>query len=198
MAFTGCGSDSANNSGDKADSAKVLRVGSSIDFAPFEFQDEGQKDYQGFDMDIIRAVGKDMGYEVEIQNLGFDGLIPALEAKNVDVLISGMTINEERLKKVGFSDPYYSSGITIAVLTSNTSINSFKDLEGKRIAVQIGTTNANEAKKIKDASVKEFNTVADCFMELGNDGVDAVVNDRPVNEYYIAQNNDGKVKLLAM
>ena len=78
FAFAGCGSEqaAAPAGGDKQ--AKVLKVGSSIDFPPFEFQDEGQKEYQGFDMDLIRAIGKEMGREVEIQNLGFDGLIPAL------------------------------------------------------------------------------------------------------------------------
>ena len=72
MAMAGCGGNSAAPAGS---GSKVLKVGSSIDFAPFEFQDETQKDYQGFDMDLIRAVGKELGYEVEIQNIGFDGLI---------------------------------------------------------------------------------------------------------------------------
>ena len=102
----GCG-----GGGDKKDAKadqkaeKVLRIGTNADFAPFEFQDVGGKEYQGFDMDLIRAVGKELGYEVEIQNIGFDGLIPALEAKNIDVIISGVTINEERKAKVLFSDP---------------------------------------------------------------------------------------------
>ena len=63
--------------------SKVLRVGSAIDFAPFEFQDEGQKEYQGFDMDLIRAVAKEMGRETDIQNIGFDGLIPATSSSAV-------------------------------------------------------------------------------------------------------------------
>ena len=95
FALAGCGGSNSASSG-SGSSAKVLKVGSSIDFAPFEFQDEGQKEYQGFDMDLIRAIGKEMGYEVEIQNIGFDGLIPAMQAKNIDVIISGMTINDER------------------------------------------------------------------------------------------------------
>ena len=181
--ITGCGGDNANNS--TTSDANKLRVGSTIDFAPFEFQDETQKEYQGFDMDLIRAIGKEMGKEVEINNIGFDGLIPALEAKNVDVIISGMTITEERKGKVAFSDPYYQSGLTIVVTDSNEDIKTFKDLEGKKIAVQIGTTSATEAKKIANAEVREFNTPADCFMELKTGGADAVINDRPVNDYAI-------------
>ena len=87
----GCGGEQK-----AAESEKVLKVGVNADFAPFEFQDENGKEYQGFDMDLIRAVGEEMGYKVEINNVNFDGLIPALEAGNIDVCISGMTINEER------------------------------------------------------------------------------------------------------
>ena len=84
----GCGGSQkdAASSGEK-----VLKVGTTADFAPFEFQDADGKEYQGFDMDLIRALGKEMGYKVEIQNLNFDGLIPSLETGNVDVVVSGMT-----------------------------------------------------------------------------------------------------------
>lgn len=111
---------------------KVLRVGTNADFAPFEFQDEnGSTEYQGFDMDLIRAVAKEMGYTAEIQNVNFDGLIPAMESGNIDIIVSGMTINEERKNQVEFSDPYYISGLTIVVPKDNTDINGFADLKGK-------------------------------------------------------------------
>lgn len=194
MAFAGCGgSDQAASSGS---GAKVLKVGSAIDFAPFEFQDETQKEYQGFDMDLIRAIGKEMGMEVEIQNLGFDGLIPALQSKNVDVVISGMTINEERQQNVLFSEPYYQSGLTMVVREDEQAIQKFADLKGHKVAVQIGTTSAEEVKKIEGVEVKELNTPADCFMELKAGGADAVVNDRPVNDYFIKQNSATGVKAL--
>lgn len=196
MAFAGCGGNSGAPAGSGGSGGKVLRVGSSIDFAPFEFQDETQKEYQGFDMDLIRAIAKDMGYEVEIQNIGFDGLIPAIEAKNIDVMISGVTINDERKQKVLFSDPYYESGLSMIVREDNQDIHSFQDLKGKKVAVQIGTTSAVEVHKIEGAEVKEFNTPPDCFMELKAGGVDAVVNDRPVNDYYITKSGATGVKAL--
>ena len=187
----GCGGEQK-----AAESEKVLKVGVIADFAPFEFQDENGKEYQGFDMDLIRAVGEEMGYKVEINNLNFDGLIPALEAGNIDVCISGMTINEERKQKVNFSDPYYKSGLSIIVAKDNDSIKKFEDLKGKKVAVQIGTTSAAEVKKIKDVELKEFNSSADTFMELRAKGVDAVVNDRPVNDYYIMKSGETNVKAL--
>jgi len=180
LGLVGCGKK-------EAATAKVLKVGSEASFAPFEFQEEGSKEYAGFDMDLIRAIGKQMGYEVQIQNMGFDGLIPGLESNTVDVTISAMTITEERSKKISFSKPYYKSGLTIVVKSDNTTIKNFADLDGKKIAVQIGTTGADEAKKAKNATIREFNNAPDSFMELKAGGVDAVVNDKPVNDYYIAK-----------
>lgn len=188
LGLAGCGSQQS------AEQAKVLKVGMDAAFAPFEFQDDKSKDYTGFDVELIKAIGKQMGYEVKIQNTGFDGLIPALEAGNIDVVISAMTITEERGKKVNFSKPYYKSGLSIVVKNDNNTIKSFKDLEGKRIAVQIGSTGAEEAKKIKDAKVREFNTVPEAFLELKAGGVDAVVNDLPVNDYYIVKSGSKDAK----
>lgn len=192
FALAGCGGDQKAADNGK----KVLKVGTNADFAPFEFQAEDGKEYQGFDMDLIRAVGKEMGVEVEINNVNFDGLIPALEAGNIDVCISGMTINDERKQKVLFSDPYYKSGLSIIVAKDNDSIKKFEDLKGKKVAVQIGTTSAAEVKKIEGVEVKEFNSSADTFMELRAKGVDAVVNDRPVNDYYILKSGESNVKAL--
>lgn len=183
LGLAGCGGQKA------AEPAKetVLKVGSDTAYAPFEFQDEKSKEYVGFDMELIQAIGKQIGAKVEVQSMNFDGLIPALEAGNIDAAISAMTITEERAQKVNFSKPYYKSGLTIVVKSDNNTIKGFKDLEGKKIAVQIGTTGADEAKKVKDAQIREFNTAPEAFMELKAGGVDAVINDRPVNDYYIKE-----------
>lgn len=190
LGVAGCGGEKQ-----AANQPKVLKVGAEMTFAPFEFQDENSKEYAGFDMDLAKAIGKQMGYEVQIQNIGFDGLIPALDAGNIDLIASGMSITDERAKKVNFSKPYYKSGLSIMVKADNTSIKSFKDLEGKKIAAQIGNTGAEEAKKIKNATVREFNATSDAYMELKNGGVDAVVIDLPVNEYYLTKSGDKSLKL---
>ena len=143
-----------------------------------------------------RAVAKEMGYTAEIQNVNFDGLIPAMESGNIDIIASGMTINEERKNQVEFSDPYYTSGLTIVVPKDNTDINGFADLKGKKIAVQIGTTSMEEAQKIEGAEVKALNSSADTFMELKAGNVDAVINDLPVNDYYIVKTKATDVKRL--
>jgi len=193
----GCGGGSEKKADEKASSTeKVLRIGTNADFAPFEFQDVDGKNYEGFDMDLIRAVAKEMGYKADIQNINFDGLIPAMESGNLDVIISGMTINDERKQKVEFSDPYYKSGLSIVVKKDNNDIKKFTDLKGKKVAVQIGTTSAKEVHKIEGVEVKELNSSADTFMELKAGGVDAVVNDRPVNDTYIKTTGGADVKAL--
>lgn len=188
VVLSGCGGQSGAD--DKAkkngENKKVLRVGTEPTFPPFEFLDEKDANkYVGFDMDLIRAIGKQMGYEVEINNMGFDALIPALDAGNIDVAAAGISITDERKEKVLFTDAYYDSGLTIAVLKENDEIKTFDDLKGKFIAVQIGTTGSIEANKIEGATVKEFNTNNESFLELKNKGVDAVINDRPVNDYFL-------------
>lgn len=179
----------------KAAAPKVLKVGTDAAFAPFEFKDEASNQFVGFDIDLAKALGKQMGYEVEIQNMNFDGIIPGIESGNIDMAATGMTITAERSQKVNFSKPYYKSGLAVVVKSDNTAIKGFGDLQGKKIAVQIGTTGATEAKKIQGATVREFNSSAEAFMELKAGGADAVVNDLPVNEYYIAKSGakDAKV-----
>lgn len=181
MLVAGCGGGSDK----KAE--KVLRVGTEPTFAPFEFQKEGSQEFTGFDMDLIRAIGKRMGYRVEIMNMGFDALVPALNAGTIDVAVSGMTITEERKQTITFSEPYYTSGLVVMVNLDNEDIKGIKDLEGKKIAVQIGTTGEIKARSVPNATVSSFNTNTEAAIELNNRGVDAVINDRPVLGYYLAQ-----------
>ena len=188
MLAAGCGGD--KKEAKKAEPAKVLRVGTEPTFAPFEFQKEGSKEYDGFDMDLARAIGKQMGAKVEIVNMGFDALIPALNAGNIDAAIAGMTITEERKKAVTFSDPYYTSGLLVMVKKDNTAVKSVNDLKGNRIAAQIGTTGEMKARKVEGAKVTTFNTQDEAALELKNGGVDAVIGDLPVVEYFLTKGGD--------
>ena len=187
MLTTGCGGGEKKA---EAPKEKVMRVACEPTFAPFEFQKEGSKEFDGFDMDLIRAVGKQAGYKVQISNMGFDALIPALQAGNIDVAVSGMTITDERKKAVDFSDPYYTSGLIVLVNKDNTTVKSINDLKGKKIAVQIGTTGEKKGRSVEGAKVTAFNANTEAIMELKNKGVDAVINDAPVVGYYLAQGGD--------
>lgn len=187
--IAGCGSNTTNND-------KVWRVGTDATYAPFGFKEKNTGKLDGFDIDIITAIAKEEGAEVDIKNLNFDALLPALQSNTLDIAISDMTISEERAKSVDFSNPYYIAGSGLVVNTDNTNITSFKDLEGKRIGVSIGSTGAEIAGKIPNADVRQFNLIIDAFLELQNRGVDVVINDTPVNEFYVANKGRGIAKVV--
>ncbi len=162
-----------------------FRVATEATFPPFEFQQGGQ--LTGFDIDLMRAIGKEADLNIDFRNLPFDGIIPALQARTVEAAISGMTITSERAQAISFSRPYFRAGLAIAVREDNRTIKNFEDLKGKRIAVQIGTTGALEATKIPGARVSQFDSAALALQELINGRVEAVVNDKPVTLYAIKQ-----------
>lgn len=162
-----------------------FRVATEATFPPFEFQQGGQ--LTGFDIDLMRAIGKEADLNIDFRNLPFDGIIPALQARTVEAAISGMTITSERAQAISFSRPYFRAGLAIAVREDNKTIKNFEDLKGKRIAVQIGTTGALEAIKIPGSVVSQFDSAALALQELINGRVDAVVNDKPVTLYAIKE-----------
>ncbi|MBE5231984.1 MAG: ABC transporter permease subunit [Microcystis aeruginosa PMC 728.11] len=162
-----------------------FRVATEATFPPFEFQQGGQ--LTGFDIDLMRAIGKEADLNIDFRNLPFDGIIPALQARTVEAAISGMTITAERAQAISFSRPYFRAGLAIAVREDNKTIRNFEDLKGKRIAVQIGTTGALEATKIPGAVVSQFDSAALALQELLNGRVEAVVNDKPVTLYAIKE-----------
>ena len=177
---------------------KKIIVGTEPGFAPFEFTDESGE-IVGFDVDLIKAIAKTQGFEVKLKGMGFDGLIPALQTGQIDAVISGMTITEERKQKVNFSIPYYESGLMIAVRADNEGIKGPEELASKVIAVQIGTTGAAKANEIAEqygAEVRTFNSSDLIFMELINGGADAIINDLPVTQYFIEQKGKDKIKLV--
>lgn len=186
----GCGqSDSAEQSG-----KKVLRVGMDASYPPFGSQDQETKDYEGFDVDIIRAIGAEEGFDVEISNRSFDGLIPALQAKEIDVAINDITITDDRKQSVDFSKPYYIAGLGVVVRSDNDMIHTAEDLRGKTLGVSIGSTGEEAARKIPGANVRVFNAINEAFLEVQNGGVDAVVNDIPTNEYYVSHAGNKNVR----
>ena len=179
-----------------AKNQRKLVVGMDATYPPFGSQDTETRQYVGYDVDIIRAIGRIEGFEVEVRNLSFDGLIPALKTGNIDIAINDITITPERAKSVDFSNRYYIAGLGVVVNANNTTITKPEDLEGKRLAVSIGSTGEIASRGIKNAKVRIFNQLTECYLELRNDGVDAVVNDIPTNDYYVATAGRGKVKSL--
>ena len=189
--LTGCGDESASES-----EAEPIRVGISSVFPPFDFVDEENQDYQGFDIDLIRAVGREINRPIQFTSVDFDSIIPMIQSNDIDISISAITINDERKKSVLFSDPYFETGLQIVVKDDNTSINSLADLKNKRVAVYIGTTADAKAHQIGSAIITRLNDPAKCYDELEDGNVDAVINDSPYSAYLLAQGQIANVKIL--
>ncbi|NLN27244.1 MAG: basic amino acid ABC transporter substrate-binding protein [Firmicutes bacterium] len=161
-------------------SAEVLRVATDATFAPFEYVDVRTRRVVGFDVELIEAIGRIMGVEVQVTNIAWDSLLPGLNAGQFDVVIAAMTITEERLNSVDFSDPYFETGQVIVVRPGTTDINGPADLKGKRVGVQIGTTGHFAAQAIGGVNVRTFDSAPLAFAALKLRQLDAVIVDEVV------------------
>lgn len=160
-------------------------MGTEATFPPFEFRDE-KNQIVGFDIDIGKKIAEALGVKLKIEDMAFDGLIPALVTKKIDMVIAAMTITEERKKTVNFSDPYFSAGQVIVVRKDSEPLKTFDDLKGKKVAVQQGTTADLIVSEIKGVEVSRFQRFTDAFLELMNRRVDAVVLDFAPAKAYVA------------
>ncbi|MGI6149046.1 MAG: basic amino acid ABC transporter substrate-binding protein [Firmicutes bacterium] len=163
----------------------TLKVATEAGFMPFEFVGEDGS-LLGFDMDLIQAIGEKLNMEVQIDNISWDGLIPALQNGNYDALIAGITITAERAEAVAFSDPYFESVLTIVVQTNNTDITTLDSLKGKTVAVQISTTGDYVAEEIEGVTILRYNTVAEALQNVIMGTAHAMIVDLPVSEAYLA------------
>ena len=163
-----------------------MKVASEIVYPPMEYVDETTKQNTGFDIDLVNAIGKVEGFKPVFTNMGFDGIVAAVKTNNVDFAISALTIKPDRQKEVDFSVPYYKSGLIIAVKKDDTTIKTFDDLKGKKLAAQIGTTGADYCKTIPGVSVKVFDHIPEALMEVKSGAAVALVNDLPVSAYYVS------------
>ncbi len=165
-----------------------LIVGTEATFPPFEFVDEKTKEIVGFDIDIAREIAKALGVKLKVEDIAFDGLIPSLLTKKIDLIAAAMTITPERAKVVSFSDPYFTAGQVIVVRKGSFMPKTFEDLVGKKVAVQLGTTGDLEVSKIEGIEVVRFTRYTEAFLELQNGRVDAVVLDFAPAQAYVKMN----------
>ena len=172
--------------------ADDLIVATDTAFVPFEFK-EGDR-YVGFDIDLWAEVAKDIGVTYTLQPMDFNGIIPALQTKQVDVALAGITIKDERKKVIDFSDGYYDSGFLLMV-PADSAIKDAKDLAGKTLAVKTGTSATDYAKEnFKETELRQFPNIDNAYLELQTGRVDAAMHDTPNVLYYVATAGGGKVK----
>jgi len=172
--------------------ARGLTVGTSPDYPPFESLDKENK-IIGFDVDLINAIGSEMGVKVNIIGQSFDGLIPALLSKKIEVIAAGLTITEERKKSVDFTQPYISGPNVIIVRKETTGIAKLDDLSGKKVAVQIGSAQEKIASGVKGAEVKSYNLYTDAALAVNTRQADALIVHRFVGRAFLKQYPDLKI-----
>lgn len=172
---------------------KPLIVATDTAFVPFEFK-QGDK-YVGFDIDLWDAIAKQLNLTYTLKPMDFSGIIPALQTRNVDLALAGITITEERKHAIDFSDGYYNSGLLVMVRADNQDIKGEQDLAGKVVAVKSGTGSVDYAKaNIKTKELRQFPNIDNAYLELGTNRADAVLHDTPNILYFIKTAGNGKFK----
>ncbi|BDG46602.1 transporter substrate-binding domain-containing protein [Parageobacillus sp. KH3-4] len=193
LSACGAGGEEKNGSGAQK---KVLKMGTSADYAPFEYIDTAKgNEIIGFDVDLAKMITKELGYEFEIVDMDFTGLIPALQSGKVDFVLAGMTPTKDRKKNVDFSDVYYVSRNMI-VSKKGSGIKKVEDLKGKTVGVQTGSIQEGEAKKIAktvDMKIESRNHIPELIQEIQAGRFDAAIIEDTVAKGYL-QTSNGKLE----
>lgn len=170
-----------------AEEEDKIIVGTSADFAPFEYKEDGE--IVGFDIELIKEILKDQGYDkVEVRDMDFGTLIGALKQGKIDVIAAAMTITEEREQEIDFSDPYYEADQSIIVRkNSNMQLDKNQDLQNYSVGAQTGTTGAGwiEENLVNNGTMDEddferYSKYTLALQDLINGKIDAIVLDKPV------------------
>ncbi len=176
-----------------------LRVGFEAGYMPFEMADN-KGNFIGFDIDMAKEMAKAMGVKFVPVNTSWDGIIPALNTKKFDILISGMTITQKRNLSVNFADPYIIVGQTILLNKKHEGkVTSYKDLNDPKYTItsKLGTTGEQAIKRmIPRAKYKSFEVETEAALEMMNGKADATVYDLPFCATFMAQQGAGKVVFL--
>lgn len=169
--------------------SNVLKIGVDDVYPPMEYKDDAGKTI-GFDIEFANAIGQKMGKEVQFVSTAWDGIFTALNAKKYDMIISAVSITDERKQNYLFSDPYIANAQVFIVPTKDTSIKSEKDFKGKNVGVQTGTTADESADKfLKEVSFnkKQYEQIIQPFADMKIGRLDAIIVDEVVGKYYVNQ-----------
>jgi len=205
VSFAGCAKKTTDSRLDSIKKAGKIILGTSADYPPYEFhaQIDGKDAIVGFDVALAREIAKDLGVQLEIKDMDFDGLLAALASGNVDIVVAGMTPTAERRQNVDFSDIYYFAEHGVLIRKADeakysASVESLKDaiVGAQRGAIQVALTKtrikgvADDKKEEPHPQVKELGKLPDLVMELKNSKVEAVVAELPVAKAYLGANGD--------
>ncbi len=173
---------------------KDLVIGTDATFPPMEYTASGEATMKGYDIDLGKRIGQEMGVNVTFKNIAWDDLFKALAAKQVDMIISSVTVTNERKQQYDFSDNYLNAGQVIIMRRDAMPIASIKDLQGKKIAVQQGTTNETEALSLTRADlIIRYPNFEQATKALVDGKADAILSDLPGAKGIVTENPTLKI-----
>lgn len=194
VSMAGCG-DKQNGSSQKAEAPvkKELKVACVATYPPFVYKDK-DGNIVGFDVDLTRAVAKEIGAEVVYENMPFNEMVPALVTNKADIAVAAVDMTQDRAEKVDFSNIYYSKeNVYILARKEDNSIRDPEDLKGKLVAVEKGTLYVDTARQY-GARVKEYDYHDQLIKAVENHEADALILDKPVARYYLSHGASEKLK----
>ena len=199
LSLAACGNknpDSNPDSNDDSNDKKTtLILGTSADYAPFEFMypdDKGELTYAGIDVSVAQYIADEMGVELQVENMGFDYLLTSLDKGDFDIVLAAMEATPDRLENADFSDPYYTD-VPPAILVKADKADQYKtlaDFNGKSIGAQTATTKLDMVNEMEGVNPVALQSVLDLVNELVYDKVDAILVDGGVAKQYAEANPD--------
>ena len=168
----------------------TLVMATNAEFPPYEYYEDG--DIVGIDVEIAKAIAAKLGMELQIEDMAFDAIIPAVTSGKADFGAAGMTVTEERQRSVEFTDTYANSN-QVAIVKEDSDITGSDALAGKIIGVQLGTTGDALATEIKDATVERYNKGLEAVQSLTQGKIDAVVIDQATAEAFVKKTEGIKI-----
>ncbi|MEM9165014.1 MAG: transporter substrate-binding domain-containing protein [Cyanobacteria bacterium P01_F01_bin.4] len=173
---------------------ETWKVAATTGYYPFVQQPQPDQ-FEGFDVDLLNEIATVAGVELQWKKQAFDSLIPLLQGGRADVAIGAIAITEDRARLVSFSDPYFISGLAIATAPDRDDIKTFKTLEGKTIAVQLGTAGAQAAVDISGSTLKTYNSAFSALQAVADGAAEAAITDLPLILSAIASEQITDIKL---
>lgn len=197
LSIAGCSSSKPTASGTETNKTTKVSVAVINDYPPFEFKQDGK--LTGFDIELVQALAKKENFEVDWKEMKFDGIIPGLQAKQLDAAISAITIRDDRKQVVDFTTPYFNSGLSL-IVKKDSPIKTLEDLKGKTIVAKQGTTGLEKAKELAakyGAKTKILQDDTALYLDVETGNSDATINDFPGAAYKLKiEGTQSKLRIL--
>ena len=189
LAAVACGSKEAAAPA-ATEEKEVLVMATNAEFPPYEYY-EGQE-IVGIDAEIAAVIAEKLGCELKIEDMAFDSIIAAVTSGKADFGLAAMTVTEDRLESVNFSDTY-ATATQVVIVTEDSAITGVADLDGKKIGVQLGTTGDIYAEDIADATIERYNKGFEAVQALTQGKIDAVIIDNEPAKVFVSENEGIKI-----